>query len=1090
MKIKRLIPALAFAFLLFASVSGQSEKATKSFSLSHTKASTDSLFEKASALKTALKFDSAALLFQKTSLAYESLQNWEKYITSQRQLAYCLWITHRGGEALELSQRMIEEGTELLGPEHIQIAKLYTVMGNVHADRRTRTDFDQCVAYYEKALEITRKVYDEGHPVLAEAYERLGIARYLIDDYAGAIPFYEKALSTLEAPAPETASAYAKIHNNLGLIYSGMGYLSKALENFKQAKFFIREMLEGQGSRVVKVSKNIAQIQMQMGDFEEALVTLEEAWALDAKVGEKGSKIKAYLLGSIGDCYLVKEDLQEAVSYFERCLAYWEEDKRDDANALILEYSRIGQCYIKLNQAERAYDNLQKGYAILSKYYDPDNLNWADPLINLGLASLAMGNTRLAENYLQRALSNARRKVGKNHRLIGRIHIELARLFLQENYLEKALEQALKAEAAVMIEAGDSEDFPAIEQISNLQDYIIIQELIGLVKTRRYERSANIADLLQARRAFHQGMAYSDSLKTNLQSGPSLQKAQRQLYSLAEKAIDCLYLLWQTTREEKYLHEAFIFFEKSKSDWLRSSAREWKAREYAGVPEELVERELNLKTQLTYYQSLKRNRRIAPVSEDDFKAAVWQERYFQANKELNSLLKDLEKNYPDYYQLKYDFTIASLPEMQKFAELKDAELITYFWGEKSAYVMRITPDDSQLIKIASPACIESWLDLLHQSMDKSKPIWQADDRKFADFQAFCNSARALYVYLLEPVLQEESPRPLILVPDGPLGRLPFQILLSANAGRQTVGRLDYRVLPYLIRSRPIYYAYSTSLLGRQNIRERGKGYAGFSPSFDENPTLTSLSRGDGIPLERRYPSELRRDDWGRLVYNRQEIEETAALIGGKKFTGGAATEHNFREAATEARILHLATHAFTHDTEPDYSTLIFARDAKRPKDGRLHAYELYNLPLRAELAVLSACNTGAGSLRRGEGVMSLSRSFKYAGCPSVLMSLWPANDAATKEIVVHFFRRLKQNATKSEAIRQASLDFLSNVKNDDLTHPFYWANFVSIGKDDPIHLEKKAISFQLWIVLLAGLFGLFGLIALKKLNLGRPKLSG
>lgn len=1061
----------ALSFLLFAFTSSQLQGVNGNSA--GTEISTDSLFQKAVQLKTGQKFNSAAELFQTVSQEYKKQQNWEQYIASQRHLAYCFWVTHRGDQALDLCRRTLEEGARWLGPGDIQIAKVYTVMGNVHADRRTKQDFDKCVAYYEKALEITRKYYGDGHPALADAYERLGIARYLIDDFTGAIPFYEKALAFLEAPAAENATAYSKIYNNLGLIYFGMGHFPKAMDNFKKAKHIVQEIQGQEDMKVVKFLINIAQVQVQMGDFAEALITLEEASALEAKVGEPGNKMKAYLLGSIGDCYLAKEDFQKAAGYFQQCLAYWNPNNRDDANGLILELLRTGECHLKLQQTSLAYGYFQRAYATLDAYYDKDNFNWVDVLVGLGLACEQKGGLRLAEQYFQRALSIAHQKVGANHPDAGKIQMELARLYFKEDKLAKALDKTKEGAAAFLLSAGPSSGFPAAEQISNLPDYIALLELTGRISARQYEFSKDTAGLHRAMNAYYKGMAYSDSLKIRLQSGPALQKAQRQVYSLAEQALDCLYRLWQITGEEHLVHDAFFFFEKSKNARLRSSAREWLARQYAGVPGELVERELALKTELAYYQDLRKNQKLSSSSGADFRADVWQERFFEAKKELDQLLKQMEAHYPAYYNLKYDLKVASLAETQRFVQLEGAELITYFWGEKSAYAIDVTPGRLRWIKMDGLDSIENELALFHQAIGQGPGQWQTDESILSSYGSFCQSARSLYNRLVQPVIDEQGQGRLILAPDGPLGRLPFQALLVADPGREAGTQMDYRKLPYLIRERPVQYEYAAGLLLQEDRRGKGKGYIGFSPTYSGKADIASLTRGDRIRMEEQYPSYLSRDAWGQLAYNQEEVNETTALLGGKKITGSAATEYAFKEVAAEAAILHLATHGFVHDTEPDYSALAFAQDPQRPEDGQLHAYELYNLPLQAGLAVLSACNTGAGMLQPGEGIMSLSRAFQYAGCPSVVMSLWPANDVAAKEVIVGFFRQLQQGVPKSEALQRASLDFLSNVKDDKLAHPFYWANFVVIGKDDPIQIEHPVAWFQPWMAWVAGLFGLF-----------------
>ena len=197
---------------------------------------TNDLFNKALEYKSALRFDSASILFKSIASDFEAQGNWEKYYTCQHHLAHCLWITHHSEDAKVLCLEMIERAKQNLGPNHITIAEFHTVLGNVHVDRRTQKDYEVGVAHYEGALEITQKAYGAKHIKVANAYERLGIARYLIDDYVAAIPFYEKALSIFDEPNSGNFDSYYKTYNNLGLIYFGMGNLWKALESFESAK--------------------------------------------------------------------------------------------------------------------------------------------------------------------------------------------------------------------------------------------------------------------------------------------------------------------------------------------------------------------------------------------------------------------------------------------------------------------------------------------------------------------------------------------------------------------------------------------------------------------------------------------------------------------------------------------------------------------------------------------------------------------------------------------------------------------------------------------------------------------------------------
>ena len=163
-------------------------------------------------------------------------------------------------------------------------------------------------------------------------------------------------------------------------------------------------------------------------------------------------------------------------------------------------------------------------------------------------------------------------------------------------------------------------------------------------------------------------------------------------------------------------------------------------------------------------------------------------------------------------------------------------------------------------------------------------------------------------------------------------------------------------------------------------------------------------------------------------------------IGGnsKTLTGEAATKANFLKMAGDFRILHLATHGKANARAGDFSFLVFA-------DGeQLFVGDLYNLPLQADLVLLSACETGIGELRRGEGTISLARAFAFAGAKSVVTSLWNVGDQSTRQLMADFYGELKNGQAKNVALAEAKRHFLET--NPGLaSHPFFWAGFVAIG---------------------------------------------
>jgi CHAT domain-containing protein len=329
---------------------------------------------------------------------------------------------------------------------------------------------------------------------------------------------------------------------------------------------------------------------------------------------------------------------------------------------------------------------------------------------------------------------------------------------------------------------------------------------------------------------------------------------------------------------------------------------------------------------------------------------------------------------------------------------------------------------------------------------------------------------------LAPALEDRSAFELIIVPDGMLGHLPFGCLLEEGSGT----RMSYRRLPYLARRYLIRYEYAAGMLA-QPVSSRGKAreyYAGFAPLYRGN-ALRSRVRS----LSRYYEDTL--SNLPLLENSVTEIRDGATLTGGDAYLGEDATEARFLAEAPSYRILHLAGHAFSHDRDPQYSGLVFTLppvdsthsdqtmydsllvDVMRTmaQDGYLHAFELQAMELNADLAVLSACNTGYGKVVAGEGIMSLARAFRYAGCPNLLTSLWQADDLSTRQLMGNYFRHLTAGTGKAEALRKARLDYLEREAEEARTHPYYWANFILIGDNAPVEPPAR---WPWWLFALLG----------------------
>ena len=478
----------------------------------------------------------------------------------------------------------------------------------------------------------------------------------------------------------------------------------------------------------------------------------------------------------------------------------------------------------------------------------------------------------------------------------------------------------------------------------------------------------------------------------------------------------------------------------------------------------------DLKTGIAFYEKLlfdESSKRNA----DQAKMSLWNSRMFELSRRHDSLIGVIEKDYPAYYNMKYDNSVTSMKEAGRKLTGKQA-LVEYTLSDSLLYIFVITHTDLRLF--VSPIRKSFFRDL--KTIREMLAGRSFNNYSAEDFKVFTTASFNLYNTLLEPANSLISGKDLIVVPDAELGYLSFDILLTEEPGPNARG---YRGLPYLLKKVPVSYAPSATALFegfRNQQQHRNHKVLAFAPSYSMGEARPNSAEQGGFPGKTIL---------GPIPGAQTEVQNLKSILKSDIYDGEDATESNFKKIAGNYSLLHLAMHTLINNDNPLYSKLVFYQNHESSEDGMLNTYELFGMQLNADLAVLSACNTGSGKLEQGEGVMSLARGFFYAGVPSIVMTSWAVEDQPGAGIMTSFYKYLSQGKSKNVALQQAKLDYLESA--DQLkSHPHYWAAYMNIGDINPVQNLESPFprSVTLIIYLLSALMAA-GIILLIRRKLKR-----
>jgi CHAT domain-containing protein len=362
-----------------------------------------------------------------------------------------------------------------------------------------------------------------------------------------------------------------------------------------------------------------------------------------------------------------------------------------------------------------------------------------------------------------------------------------------------------------------------------------------------------------------------------------------------------------------------------------------------------------------------------------------------------------------------------LEELQRV--LQPGELLLEFvLDEPNSYCLIISRSSASLRKLAGRAEVDRNVDLLLKTV--------------RDGQASAASARRLYDLLLKPVNEEtRRVQRLIIVPDGSLHRIPFEVLMD-ESGKVT------------LQSHIVSYSPSGSVLTLLRTRKASDGgqlplLAVSASSGDQsNPGANGAAKAFA-PVERGV-YDIENTEMIPLPAANGEVREVASILGSQSVVLINATEADVKaQPLQKFAVLHFAVHGLTSTKFPDRSTLILRSDETRREDELLQAREILTLRLDADLVTLSACDSGSGSVAGQEGVASLARPFLVAGAKSVVANLWGANDDFSRTLMKALYTHLAAGLDDGAAMRQAKMEMIQRF--GDRATPYLWGGFIVVG---------------------------------------------
>ncbi|MEL6638005.1 MAG: CHAT domain-containing tetratricopeptide repeat protein [Bacteroidota bacterium] len=901
-------------------------------------------------------------------------------------------------------------------PDRARLFKCQYRLGKVYGKQR---QFAVAVTYFRRAEALARAKFGENSGELADVLVELATVFSKNMQLDSAQVYNETALGLYRRRFGAQSDAVASQYMHMAINDYKEGNYHRAERHYTKAFRIFRKTSAPEDQNFNRIYSNMGMLYRKTGDLQKSLDYARQALRIKRLHYPADHPSVAKYHSNLGRVLLRMGRSEEAIAAFKAGMAISTRGLDADHPELGGAYCDLADSYAEIGDLDRSTEWYKKGTAILRQRLDDDHPYVLAGDFNIARNEVAQGRYRAAIKRLEPALERLRQRGDFMNLQVARGMGQLAEARAGLAEWDRALE-VLQAALGKLDPQLDPRDLTQQPRIQKIGDQLVLLQLLYdkaqlLVQRHAEQNDAPLTDLETALAT----VATSKTIILRLRRGYVSPRSQRFLNEMAspifQLGVRIAYELYERTGKRRYQNTAFQYSELDRASLLWRTIQEQQAQLWAALP-------------LPNRQQLRELREAIGRAEEarDWPLVLEQrERYAQ-------VVGTLEESYPRYAQLKFSPPAATLSDLIERLPHPSAALVTYYYEDNRLYHFLVSKQ----------GIISQRSELAGGLVDSIQQLRTYDIENLIQHQLLSPHSRNRTVDFLyrnlwapiEPWLRQQSIERITIVPYAALHYLSFDLLHPPPSTEN--GPVNYLVQAYALS-----YAYSANLWQnpRATTPDFRHDFLGFAPQY----TPPAIARPAG-------PGYVYREGLNPLPFAQREIQGAQHYFEGPSFLREAATEDRFKSEATDARIVHLAMHARVNDRAPLQSALYFqSPDSTSTEDGVLTLGEIYQLALPAELAVVSACNTGYGQLATGEGVQSLANAFQHAGCRSLLTHLWPANDQSAAQLIDHFYQGLARGLSKDVALQLAKQQYLKEA--DPLAaQPFFWAGLVLIGDQSPL----------------------------------------